>query len=109
VELNPVKAGMVDKAEAYEWSSYPARVGLLASDWLDEPESYRALATDQQARIEAYRQFVEQENGSPADVMIREAINSNKLTGGHKFVDDIENRIGIRVEARKPGRPTIRQ
>ena len=109
VELNPVKAGMVEKAKAYEWSSYSARVGLLASDWLDESDSFRALAVDQQARIEAYRQFVEQHNGSPADVMIQEAINSNKLTGGQKFVDDIETRIGIRVEARKPGRPTIQK
>ena len=109
VELNPVKAGMVEKAKAYEWSSYSARVGLLASDWLDESDSFRALAVDQQARIEAYRQFVEQHNGSPADVMIQEAINSNKLTGGQKFVDDIETRIGIRVEARKPGRPTTQK
>lgn len=55
--------------------------------------------------IEAYRQFFEQENGSPSDELIRAAINSNKLTGGNKFVDEIENRIGIRVETRKPARP----
>jgi putative transposase len=57
-------------------------------------------------RVEAYRQFVGQENGSPSDESIRAAINSNKLTGGNKFVDEIENRIDIRVETRKPGRAT---
>jgi putative transposase len=51
-------------------------------------------------RLEAYRQFVEEENGIPADELIRAAINSYKLTGGNKFVDEIENRIGIRVETR---------
>jgi putative transposase len=37
--------------------------------------------------------------------MIGSAINSNKLTGGAKFVDEIERRIGIIVETRKPERP----
>jgi putative transposase len=105
LELNPVKAGMVDEPESYEWSSYPARIGLSACHWLDEPDTFRALAGSHQARLEAYRQFVGQENSSPADELIRAAISSNKLTGGNKFVDEIEKRMGIRVEIRKPGRP----
>jgi len=92
--------------ESYEWASYSARVGVSHCHWLDEPDTFRVLAGSHQMRIEAYRQFVEQENGSPSDELIRAAINSNKLTGGNKFVDEIENRIGIRVETRKPGRPT---
>lgn len=56
-------------------------------------------------RAEAYRQFVERKNDSQSDELIRSAINSNKLTGGNKFVDEIEKRIGTRVETRKPGRP----
>ncbi|MCR8913280.1 hypothetical protein [Marinobacter panjinensis] len=54
---------------------------------------------------DAYRQFVEQEEADPSDDLIQAVIISNKLTGGSKFVDEIENRIGIRVENRKPGRP----
>ncbi|NMT64347.1 hypothetical protein [Marinobacter orientalis] len=80
-------------------------VGGAHCHWLDEPDIFRALAGSHQMRVEAYRQFVEQENDSPSDELIRAAINSNKLTGGSKFVDEIENRIGIRVEARKPRRP----
>jgi REP element-mobilizing transposase RayT len=49
---------------------------------------------------------LEKRNGSLSDELIRAAINSNKLTGGNKFVDEIENRIGTRVETRKPGRAT---
>ena len=41
--------------------------------------------------------------------MIRSATNSNKLTGSNKFVDETENRIGIRVETRKPGRPATEE
>lgn len=60
-------------------------------------------------RIEANWQFAEQNNASSSDELIRVAINSNKLTGGNKFVEEIENRIGIRVETRKPGRPESRK
>lgn len=56
-------------------------------------------------KVEAYQRFVEQEDASPSDGLIRATINSNKLTGGNKFVDEFENRIGIGVETRKPGRP----
>jgi|GEM_PF-4991617 putative transposase len=56
-------------------------------------------------RVEAYRQFVEQEDGSPSVELIRAAINSNKLIGASTFMDEIENSIAIRVETRKPGRP----
>ena len=96
----------MDKPESYEWSSYSARVGSSHCHWLDEPDTFRGLAVSHQMRVEAYRKFVEQADGSPSDELIRAAINSNKLTGGGKFVDEIENRIGIRVETRKPGRPT---
>ncbi|WP_227538194.1 transposase [Marinobacter vulgaris] len=53
VELNPVKAGMVEKAEQYEWSSYPARLGMVPCDWLDEAETFRSLAGSHQLRAEA--------------------------------------------------------
>lgn len=105
VELNPVKARMVDKAEQYEWSSYPARLGLVPCDWLDEAETYRSLAVNHQLRIDAYRRFVECEGSSKSDELIASAINSIKLTGGGKFVDAIESRMGVRIEMRKPGRP----
>nr|WP_177313694.1 hypothetical protein [Marinobacter gelidimuriae] len=39
-----MKAGMVDSAELYEWSSYPARIGLRHCDWLDEPATFGELA-----------------------------------------------------------------
>ena len=37
---------------------------------------------------------------------IDESVNRNQLTGNQKFVDEIERRIGIRVERRGRGRPS---
>jgi len=36
---------------------------------------------------------------------IRNAVQRNPLTGGRRFVDEIERRTGLRVEARSQGRP----
>ena len=55
VELNAVEAGMVDKPVQDEWSSYCARVGMSHCQWLDEPDTFLALAVSHQLRVEAYR------------------------------------------------------
>ncbi|PHQ14430.1 transposase [Marinobacter profundi] len=81
VELNPVKAGLVDEAERYPWSSYPARIGREISDWLDEPSAFTALADTPARRIACYRSFVSDTAESPADSVIREAIATNRVTG----------------------------
>jgi putative transposase len=43
VELNPVKAGMVEKAEDYDWSSYKVKIGEQANDWLNYDPCYQGL------------------------------------------------------------------
>jgi putative transposase len=37
--------------------------------------------------------------------LIRNALQRNQLTGSSRFVDEVERRIGIRVEHRSQGRP----
>lgn len=81
VELNPVKVGLVERAELYPWSSYPARIGREISDWLDEPSAFTALADTPARRIARYRSFVSDTAESPADSVIREAIATNRVTG----------------------------
>lgn len=44
VELNPVKAGMVMRAEDYRWSSFRSKVGLEDSDILDHDPLYQAMS-----------------------------------------------------------------
>ncbi|MCP3665320.1 MAG: hypothetical protein GY696_22950 [Gammaproteobacteria bacterium] len=36
---------------------------------------------------------------------IDESVNRNQLTGNNRFIDEIERRIGIKVEKRGRGRP----
>lgn len=105
VELNPVKARMVESPEDYSWSSYAMRVGLAGNDWLDEPPTWDGMGPSEEERIMRYRDFVSDPSTTRADSLIRAAIDRNKLTGGGRFIDEVERRIGIRVELRGPGRP----
>lgn len=105
VELNPVKAGMVSRVEDYVWSSYAARIGRAHSEWLDEPPTFESLAPEHRSRVRAYEQFVSNAVMTKQDELVRAAVESNRLTGGNRFVDEVERRTGIRVEMRRPGRP----
>lgn len=50
VDLNPVRANMVDRPDAYRWSSYRALVGLDAQpDWLDVNSVHEQAATGKSA------------------------------------------------------------
>ena len=55
VDLNPVTAGMVARAEDYPWSSYQHRIGEVNCHWLDLDACYLGLKHPQTD----YRHFVE--------------------------------------------------
>jgi len=104
VELNPVKANMVSMPEEYEWSSFRLK---LRGDWrwLDCDPCFAALAARQAERVAIYRQFVAATAPDPVEHVIQQAIQRNQLTGSHRFIDEIEKRMGVRIEFRGMGRP----
>lgn len=107
VEMNPVRAGMVAGPRQYKWSSYRERVQAVPGRMLDRDECYIGLASAEEERIWRYRQFVREGSGEEELSMLRKSLNRNQLTGNGLFVDEIENRIGIRVESRARGRPKV--
>ncbi len=105
VELNPVKAKMVKQAEDWPWSSYQEKVGSRELDWLDFDECYLGLADTTKHRQRRYREFVEACGVDSTNDKIRLALDRCQLTGSSYFVDEIERRMGLRVESRGQGRP----
>jgi putative transposase len=105
VELNPVRAGMVAKAEDYPWSSYQERLSNKGEKMLDEDLVYIGLASNETERQQTYRAFVEEGLSMEEKRFIDDSVNRNQLTGSDIFVDEIEQRIGLRVERRGRGRP----
>lgn len=107
VELNPVKAGMVEKAEQYRWSSYRSRIGLEPCGWLDVPPCFEALGNDERQRMDRYRDYIGMfKSAQKESAFIRTAVERNQLTGGRRFISEVERKIGVRVEFRGRGRPS---
>ncbi|HDZ55648.1 MAG TPA: transposase [Pseudomonas xinjiangensis] len=106
IELNPVRAKMVARAQDYPWSSFVSRMQLRPGDDLvDGHPCYDILAPTEFERRELYGQFVGA--GIPDNELrlIQEAVSRCQLTGGARFVDEIEKITGSRLEFRSQGRP----
>jgi putative transposase len=59
VVLNPVRAGMVDRAEAWPWSSYGAMIcEEVAPEWLETDWLLAQFGQDRARAIRAYERFV---------------------------------------------------
>lgn len=103
IELNPVRAGMVSQPDEYEWSSYRAKIGRTTSSLLDFDPCYLGLKSPEKS----YREFVLADIHSEELKLIRERGQRNQLTGSESFVDEVEQRIGLRIESRRAGRPKV--
>ena len=105
VEMNPVRANMVTGPRQYKWSSYRERMGLVINENLDLDVSYRALANNNKSRRERYKAFIKQEITEKEITLLRNSLQRNRLTGNNRFVDEIQMKLGIRIENRGRGRP----
>ncbi len=106
VELNPVRAGIVAEAKAYRWSSYGAKVGAVKQEWLDFDCQYLGLGSTETKRQLKYKAFVEGAIPDRELEQIRQAIQRGQLTGKRRFVEEVESKVGRRIEFRGPGRPS---
>ena len=70
--------------------------------------AYCELADDNAERRVRYARFVEQGVPEQELSLMREALQRGQLPGNQRFVDEVEQIIGCRVERRRPGRPTSR-
>lgn len=104
VELNPVRADMVQAPGEYRWSSY--RVNALgAEDELLTPhEEYLALGPTAEERQLAYRALFATGVDEPAWSLIRTATQQGVVVGDNRFAEAIEKRLGLRLQPRPRGR-----
>lgn len=109
VEMNPVRAGICQHPADYRWSSHRQKVALLpepgGKNWLDADPVTAGLGENAAERAAAYTRFVAAEIPADQHELIRTAVRRNQLTGGGRFIDEIEQRTGLRIEARGQGRP----
>jgi putative transposase len=105
VELNPVRAGMVEDPGQYRWSSCPAKTGIQEQSWLDFDPFYLSLGNSPSERADKYRKWLHETVPEGEWKLIREASQRGQLTANVKFEKEISKKLGRRIELRGPGRP----
>lgn len=103
IELNPVRAGMVDHAMSYSWSSYAANTGIRADPMIRPHDEYLALADDSELRHATYRGLFDQHLDADVLRSIREAINGGYPLASETFKASVIAPVGGRTEPGKRG------
>ncbi len=103
IELNPVRAKMVEQPEGYRWSSHPINTGLKKSDLITYHENYLRLGATHCERIQNYKSlFSEPINHVKID-NLRAATNRGLVVGSDYFKDEIEKMMGQSVRPKPVG------
>jgi len=106
IELNPVRAKMVNNPEEYLWSSYSINAGIRSSDLLTHHEVYLSLGNTNEQRTANYQNlFLDDLSYLQLD-SIRLATNRGLVVGSDAFKDAIERIIGQSVRPSPVGRPS---
>lgn len=109
IELNPVRAAMVEDPAHYRWTSYRANGLGQADAHLTPHPVYLALGRDDTTRQAAYRDLFRAQLDRAAIDDIRLALNQSQPLGNSRFLARIEKVTGIWREARPRGRPRVRR
>lgn len=105
IELNPVRACMVDDPGQYRWSSYRANGLGQADTRLTFHALYLGLGSDAPERGQAYRALFRPELDAEAAADIGQALRLGMPAGNQRFAETLCARLGIRFNSGKRGRP----
>jgi REP element-mobilizing transposase RayT len=86
IHRNPLRAGLVDKLDAYDWSSHRGYIsGAEQWEWLHKDFVLKMLAKYRKVQIRKYRQFVEKQDAEQL-VSFFDKTNLPSMLGGKKFI-----------------------
>ena len=105
IELNPVRAGMVQHPAEYRWSSYRANAQGEPDALVRPHEIYNALGQDALSKQAAYRELFRYELDPGQVDEIRHATNGNYALGNSSFAEQVTVALGRRATPGKSGRP----
>ncbi|MDN5864933.1 MAG: transposase [Gammaproteobacteria bacterium] len=108
IELNPVRAAMVEHPGQYRWSSYGANAQGEASELLTPHSLYKRLGVGAKERQRAYRDLFRYQLDSGLVDQIRKATNGNYALGSERFEQEVATMLRRRVTPGKSGRPSSR-
>ena len=105
IELNLVRANMINHPREYPWSSYRANAEGWESSLLTPHPEYRRLGQSEFERQTAYQSLFRAHLDPDTLKAIRTATNGNYVLGDNRFQEYIARMLNRRVTPGKSGRP----
>ena len=105
IELNPVRAAMVDRPGQYHWSSFACNGEGRSDKLISHHPHYLSLGNSAQDRCRADRDLLRVHDDGKTTEEIRRATQGNYVLGDSRFSADIEQILGRRVVPGNSGRP----
>ena len=88
IVLNPVRAGMVESAEQWDWSSYRMTAGLASSpDWFDREWILSCFSKNERVAIKSYMQFVASGMHQPSPWSM---LKNQIYLGSDEFIEKVQ-------------------
>lgn len=98
VECNPLRAGLVARAEEYRWSSAAAHCGLRADSLVSNPFPFANAVRDWSAWLA--------EEDVRQSAAIRDGTLKGRPVGSGRLLQTIETKMNIVLSRRRRGRPS---
>lgn len=90
VELNPVRAGLVERPGLYAWSSFAHNANGKSDDLVTTHPLFDRLGQTSRERRSAYRQLFKQPVDAATIELVRERTNKNWAVGDKRFCKRLE-------------------
>ena len=105
IELNPVRANMVESPSHYRWSSFSHNSGLRSIKVIKQHQAYLSLGNDKIARANAYKELFRYDLDDEAMKKINDAWLTGTPLGNEYFKEMIERKLMTKVGQDRRGRP----
>lgn len=105
IEMNPVRAAMVDMPDHYRWSSYRCNALGQDNELITPHEEWMALGVDDCSRCAAYRALFEDAPKKSQIDQIRYTNRKGLPLGRDSFKSQVEAQLSIKLGSGKVGRP----
>ena len=105
IEANPLRAGLVERAGAYPWSSFAERVADRPAGLVDPLVAYDDLGTDPAERRRRWTEFVHRALTGEELAALRRSVQTGLPFGSATWVERLGLDLGLDLTTRPRGRP----
>ena len=105
IDLNPVRAGLAESAEAFNWSSYKHLSGQKIDKLVTPHALYWGLGNTPFAREAAYAEFVASGLSESIQKDLTESALKGRVVGRPDFLKSLEKTTRRQILPQKAGRP----